>query len=83
MGIECCKDCQNRHIGCHGSCTEYIAQAQAAREERERRWKAKKGENGADAVPPPFAEALVRANLPEWCGEKITTMEELERKVAV
>lgn len=36
MGIECC--------------TEYIAQAQAAREERERRWKAKKGENGADAV---------------------------------
>ena len=36
-----------------------------------------------NAVPPPFAEALVRANLPEWCGEKITTMEELERKVAV
>lgn len=31
-----------------------------------------------NAVPPPFAEALVRANLPEWCGEKITTMEELE-----
>ena len=21
-----------------------------------------------NAVPPPFAEALVRANLPEWCG---------------
>ena len=36
-----------------------------------------------NAVPPPFAEALVRANLPEWCGEKIITMEELERKVAV
>ena len=30
-----------------------------------------------NAVPPPFAEALVRANLPEWCGEKITTMERL------
>lgn len=30
-----------------------------------------------NAVPPPFAEALVRANLPEMCGEKIGSMEEL------
>ncbi|MBR1740023.1 MAG: DNA cytosine methyltransferase [Ruminococcus sp.] len=30
-----------------------------------------------NAVPPPFAEALVRANLPEMCGKKITTMKEL------
>ena len=30
-----------------------------------------------------FAEALVREKMPEWCGEKITTMEELERKVEV
>ena len=37
-----------------------------------------------NAVPPPFATALVRANLPEWCeGVKIGTMEELERAVAV
>ena len=36
-----------------------------------------------NAVPPPFAAALVRANLPEWCGEEITTMEELEKEVAV
>ena len=36
-----------------------------------------------NAVPPPFATALVRANLPEWCGEEITTMEELEKAVAV
>lgn len=36
MGIKCCKDCTERHIGCHGSCPEYIAQAQAAREEREK-----------------------------------------------
>lgn len=35
-----------------------------------------------NAVPPPFAEALVRANLPEWCSEKIGTMEQLMRKVA-
>lgn len=36
-----------------------------------------------NAVPPPFATALVRANLPEWCGTKITTMAQLERLVAV
>lgn len=37
-----------------------------------------------NAVPPPFATALVRANLPEWCaGVKISTMEELERAVAI
>lgn len=36
-----------------------------------------------NAVPPPFATALVRANLPEWCDQEITTMEELERAVAV
>ena len=36
-----------------------------------------------NAVPPPFATALVRANLPEWCGKEITTMAALEREVAV
>ncbi len=36
-----------------------------------------------NAVCPPLAEAMVRANLPEWCGKKITTMEQLERAVAV
>ncbi len=36
-----------------------------------------------NAVPPPFATALVRANLPEWCGEEITTMAQLENAVAV
>jgi len=36
-----------------------------------------------NAVCPPLAEAVVRANLPEWCGEEITTMEQLERMVAV
>lgn len=30
-----------------------------------------------NAVPPSFAEALVRANLPELCGKKVETMEEL------
>lgn len=36
-----------------------------------------------NAVPPPFATALVRANFPEWCGEPIYTMAEYERRVAV
>lgn len=37
-----------------------------------------------EAVPPPFAAALVRANLPEWCGGvEVSTMAELERMVAV
>ena len=32
-----------------------------------------------NAVCPPMAEAMVRANLPEWCGVKIVTMAQLER----
>lgn len=34
-----------------------------------------------NAVPPPFAEALVRANLPEMCGQKISTMKKLKELV--
>lgn len=36
-----------------------------------------------NAVCPPMATALVRANLPEWCGQTITTMEEFEKELAV
>lgn len=36
-----------------------------------------------NAVCPPLAEAMVRANLPEWCGQKITTMQQLDNAVAV
>lgn len=36
-----------------------------------------------NAVCPPMAEAMVRANLPEWCGDKITTMAKLNDAVAV
>ena len=36
-----------------------------------------------NAVCPPMAEAMVRANLPEWCGKKITTMRQLDDAVAV
>lgn len=50
MGIECCKDCRKRHIGCHGSCQRYLDEAKAANAERERLRKEKKGENEADAV---------------------------------
>lgn len=36
-----------------------------------------------NAVCPPLATAVARANLPEWAGEKITTMAQLEQAVAV
>lgn len=36
-----------------------------------------------NAVCPPMATAVVRANLPEWCKGKISTMAELGRTVAV
>ena len=36
-----------------------------------------------NAVCPPLAEAIVRANFPEWCSEKISTMEQFGRMVAV
>lgn len=36
-----------------------------------------------NAVCPPLAEALVRANMPEWCGKKITTMAQFEDSVSV
>lgn len=36
-----------------------------------------------NAVCPPMATALVKANLPEWCGAEITTMAQLTDCVAV
>lgn len=50
MGIKCCKDCTERHIGCHGSCQRYLDEVEATNAERERLRKQKKGENEADAV---------------------------------
>lgn len=45
--------------------------------------KAKQVARCGNAVCPPIAEAMVRANLPEWCGQKLVTMAELMRKIAV
>lgn len=36
-----------------------------------------------NAVCPPLSEAMVRANLPEWCGAKVRTLREWENAVAV
>lgn len=36
-----------------------------------------------NAVPPPFAEALVRANLPELCGQRFGNMAELRKEIAI
>lgn len=35
-----------------------------------------------NAVCPPMADAVVRSNLPEWCGGKIETMDQLKRIVS-
>lgn len=35
-----------------------------------------------NSVPPPFAEALVRANLPEMCGKEYNTMADLNKDIA-
>lgn len=31
----------------------------------------------------PMAESVVRANLPEWCRQKITTMQQLDNLLSV
>lgn len=36
-----------------------------------------------NAVPPPFAEALVRANMPEWCEDKRETMADVVEGMAI
>lgn len=36
-----------------------------------------------NAVPPPFATALVRANLPEYCDTYILTMADLLERMAI
>lgn len=36
-----------------------------------------------NAVPPPFATAIVRANMPEWCDTDINTMQQLHDGIAV
>lgn len=36
-----------------------------------------------NAVCPPLAEAMVRANLPDWCVEKIRTMKQFHDAVAI
>lgn len=44
MGIKCCKDCQDRHIGCHGTCKKYLDEVKAENEKKERLRKEKKGQ---------------------------------------
>lgn len=43
--------------------------------------KAKQVAHCGNAVCPPMATALVRANLPEWCTQRYETMEELEKAI--
>lgn len=45
--------------------------------------KTKQVDRCGNAVCPPLAEAMVRANLPEWCSMKITTMGQFHDAVAI
>ena len=45
-----CKDCQQRKIGCHAKCEEYLAYAILCREQNERVAKAKNIESDFYAV---------------------------------
>lgn len=33
--ISCCKDCQRRHLGCHGHCEEYLQSKKIHNEQQE------------------------------------------------
>lgn len=35
-GIKCCKDCTERHIGCHSECDKYIQEKQLLEEEKKK-----------------------------------------------
>lgn len=43
--------------------------------------KAKQVARCGNAVPPPFAAALVQANLPEWCTQRYETMAQLKKAI--
>ena len=36
MKITCCKDCPDRHIGCHATCERYLEQKATLEEEADR-----------------------------------------------
>ena len=36
IGINCCKDCTERYLGCHSNCEKYIAKKKEAEKIREK-----------------------------------------------
>lgn len=48
--IRCCKDCDERHIGCHGECEKYRAESQTHRAEKARIDSIRWGRNEANEV---------------------------------
>lgn len=36
MEITCCKDCPDRHVGCHATCERYLEQKATLEEEADR-----------------------------------------------
>ena len=48
--IRCCKDCQERHIGCHGNCEKYQAENQVHLTEKARLDRIRWDKNAANNV---------------------------------
>lgn len=45
--IKCCRNCTERHVGCHGECEKYIAERKKADEEMAARELIRQGMYGA------------------------------------
>lgn len=50
LGIAPCKNCTERHVGCHGSCERYISALEIAREKQREIWKERDKSRLADEV---------------------------------
>lgn len=44
-----CRDCTDRHTGCHGTCDRYREYAKAKSEEREKYWRARLSEQEVES----------------------------------
>lgn len=72
------KVCRGRPVGLAWFSPDYIIDQDYLGNEY---GKTKQVARCGNAVCPPMAAALVRANLPEWCSQTIITMADLEKAV--
>lgn len=53
--IKCCQDCKNRHLGCHGTCQNYI-KAKAENEQKKLKAKIRREGSYCPSFHKPFIE---------------------------